>query len=525
MLKNIKTTSIDAKFLQLLLLFILISLGIALRLFDLTDQPIDFHSTRQLRGAIIARGMYYEMDLFLDDDLRDMAIRFWNSTGQYEPSILERLVALTYMLIGEEKFWIARIYNTIFWIIGGFVLFKLTQRMAINSLKFELPKRELIANWSALLALAYYLVLPFSVQASRSFQPDPLMVTGITITAFFAYRWSETRIWKWALLSGLLAGFTILTKAVSGFTVTGLLIALTIYAYYSDEKLGELRFKSIWKAIRSPQVWLMAGLTILPTAFYYLSRGDRAGEYFSTWTIALSHLLLEPWLYARWLNLVRTLVGIIPLIIAAVSIIIAKKRNRALLIGLWGGYIVYGLFLPYQMYTHNYYHLQLVSIIAISLTPVSTKLIQKILQTKILFQYFVAAGIIIFIMLSSWIALQPLYGQNYRNEPLYWQEIASYLPEDGKIIALTQDYGYRLMYYGWRKVILWPNQGEKNLSKLRNSEKDPYEYFGKKTDGVRYFLVTSFNQFEKQPTLQEILYENYPLIAENTGFLIFDLKQ
>ena len=45
----------------ILILAALLLSGLALRFYDLTDQPIDFHPTRQLRGAIIARGMYYEM--------------------------------------------------------------------------------------------------------------------------------------------------------------------------------------------------------------------------------------------------------------------------------------------------------------------------------------------------------------------------------------------------------------------------------------------------------------------------------
>ena len=38
---------------------LILAAGLALRLFDLTDQPLDFHPTRQLRSAIIERGMYY----------------------------------------------------------------------------------------------------------------------------------------------------------------------------------------------------------------------------------------------------------------------------------------------------------------------------------------------------------------------------------------------------------------------------------------------------------------------------------
>ena len=101
----------------------------------------------------------------------------------------------------------------------------------------------------------------------------------------------------------------------------------------------------------------------------------------------------------------------------------------------------------------------------------------------------------------SWQAVVPLYRENHRNEPAYWQEIASYLPSDGKIIALTQDYGYRLMYYGWRKVILWPNRGERAISSLRGSEKDFEVYFTKRTQDKSYFLITSFRQYEDQPAL------------------------
>jgi hypothetical protein len=43
----------------LLAVVVIFILGAALRLIDITDAPFDFHHTRQLRSAIIARGMYY----------------------------------------------------------------------------------------------------------------------------------------------------------------------------------------------------------------------------------------------------------------------------------------------------------------------------------------------------------------------------------------------------------------------------------------------------------------------------------
>ncbi len=121
----------------------------------------------------------------------------------------------------------------------------------------------------------------------------------------------------------------------------------------------------------SPQIWCMAALTVIPTGIYYLTRGGRVSEYFSSWTIALLHMLLEPLTYLRWINLVQTLVNPFALLLALSGIILARGRNLALLAGMWLGYIAYGFFLPYQMTSHSYYHLQLVPFVALSLVPVA----------------------------------------------------------------------------------------------------------------------------------------------------------
>ena len=79
------------------------------------------------------------------------------------------------------------------------------------------------------------------------------------------------------------------------------------------------------------------------------------------------------------------------------------------------------------------------------------------------------------------------------------------------------------MYYGWRKVTLWPNRGEQKLNKLRGDEKEFHNFFQKRTKDKRYFLITAFRQFDDQPTLQQTLYDNYPILAEGQGYIIFDL--
>ena len=95
-------------------------IGLLIRFYDLTDPPLDFHEARQLYSAVIARGMYYEMDRTAPEEKRELAIELWHSIRLLEPQIQERLVAATYLLVGEEHLWIARIYSSVFWVSACF---------------------------------------------------------------------------------------------------------------------------------------------------------------------------------------------------------------------------------------------------------------------------------------------------------------------------------------------------------------------------------------------------------------------
>jgi hypothetical protein len=548
----------------------LLVFGLTVRLFDLTDPPIDFHPTRQLRGAIVARGIYYQLPgqkaplppgLSLDE-ARQKAIAFKASAGQYEPPILESLVALTYQLLGAETAWIARIYTSFFWMIGGIGLFALARRLRASP-----PASGKIIDLAAAAALAFYLLLPFSVQASRSFQPDPGMVMGLILTAWALDAWAAAPLhgphpsrispgWRWAIAAGLLGGAAIFSKAVAAYILAGAAGTMLLWRLFAGARppAGEQTTaptgKPAW-AQTLLQAACMAFLMLAPTVIYTLLQGGRASEYFQSWTIALSHLLLQPATYLHWLDTLQGLLaglglslipgaqglrfieGWLVLLLALLGLLAAQGRSRALLLGLWGGYLLYGLFFPYQMYSHSYYHLAAIPICALSLAPAIQSALARLkqrssaaaaAQTAARTGKWLVAG-----LACLWIGLavvsntRLLAEENHRGEPAYWQEIAAQLPPQGKIIALTQDYGYRLMYYGWRKVSLWPNRGEQAIMALRGSQKDFEDLFAKRTADKSYFLITSFNQFEDQPDLQAKLNQDYPLLAGGQRYLIFDL--
>lgn len=484
-----------------LALALMLACGLAIRLYDLTDPPFDFHPTRQFRCAIIARGIYYQWLPTADEETRQTAVAFKNSMGIYEPPLLESLVALTYLFTGGERLWIARLYSSLFWVLGGWVLYSLARRM--SSIE------------GGLTALAFYLFLPFAVFASRSFQPDPWMVLWVILAAYGLARWSEDRRWGWAIFSGAAAGMAILVKAVAGYLVLGMAVAVV---------LSVLGFRS---AFKNKQVWVMAALSSLPSILYYgIGLHSRAVSYLSNWSIALSGMLLSPSFYMRWMLQLQNLVGVAPLLLGIAGMLLSRPVHRALLLGLWLGYLVYGLSLPHQITTHNYYSLQLVPVVALSIAPaatlVSTRLKEETFPWRALFVFACLIVLIYFLRTAQ----ATLSNQDFRKEPTFWQDVAAALPNDGRVVALTQDYGYPLMYYGWRKVTLWSTLAEMRLAELRGkAAREFHDEFETRTAGHRYFLITAMGQWSAQQPLRDWLLMNYRLIAQDDRYLIFDLAK
>jgi hypothetical protein len=476
-------------------------LGIGLRLYDLTDPPLDFHATRQLRSAIIARGFYYEMLPGADEEVSELAQSLAASLETYELPVFEWVVALTYRLVGGEHLWIARVYNTLFWGIAGYTLFLLARRLSNGD--------------GAIISLGYMMLLPFGIIASRSFQPDTLMVMWVVLATYCVHRWTETQSWKWTLAVGVTAGLAVLIKVFAVFPVAGLLIAAL---------LSSLGFRGCWK---NPKAFVMGVIAAaIPAAYYLLTIGDTANSFFSFWTLSFIPLLKQGWFYIRWIDFIDGLVNFELIILGLISVFLLTRRDRALVLGLWIGYLIYGLFVPYQIHTHEYYSLVLVPIVALSLAQVGSLILGKIEGEGKFWQGAALLVLVFSLALPAWTVRSGLLGKSYRGEPGGWALIGEALPDDGQIIALTHDYGNRLAYYGWKRVQIWPSLADNNLNVLRggNNGEDNARVFAEKTECCRYFLVTQFGELEKQAELKNILTTNFPVYAEGDGYQVFDLK-
>ncbi len=479
----------------------LLLLGFAVRMIDLRDAPFDFNPSRQLRGLIIARGLYYQLSPSSDPDIQQTVVVLGESIVDYEPRIFEGWIALTYKLAGGEVPWIPRAYSILFWTIGGAVLFALARRM--------------VSAEGAFVALGFYLFLPFGIYASRSFQPEPLMVMLLICAAYSAWRWSEEPTWKWAILTGFFAGWTVLEKVLVVFMVLGLLVAVFLHR------------PGLRAALKDRQVWVIVALTSLPSLIYYLIVLDAQSSqsYLSTYFLSLAPLLFSPEFYVRWLLRLEDLIPLTLIFLGLMTFLAARPLPRSMLLGLWVGYFIYGLTVPHQTITHDYYHLQLVPVVALSLAPIGDWLFNRITEQGKFWQSAFILVLLVSIFYPVWIARSTLLGVSYADQPTYWQTVGEALPVNGKVIALTSLYGQPLAYYGVRRVALWPTTAEQELAELRGRPPQEVQaFFANKVEGRDFFLITAFGQLDDQPELKAILYDNYPIYAQGDSYIIFDLR-
>ena len=472
-------------------------LGLGLRLYDLTDPPLD-SAYRQLHAAIIARGMYYQMLPGADPALRQAAIELWHYEDVFEPPIFERIVAITYLAAGGEHLWIPRLFAILFWMVGGVALFLLS--------------RKLTSLEGSIVALAFYMVLPFGVLLSRRFQPDPFMVMWIMLAALALYNWHEKRDLKSAVWVGLVCAVAVVIKVFAVFIIAPMAIAMVLIS-------GKLK-----QSLRNIHIWVMAGIMIaIPAVIYFVLRPDTQG-YLSFWSTSFIGMLIQPSFYVRWLELLNTLFGGLVVIIALAGVLVAKPKARALLVCMWMGYLLFGLFEPWQISTHDYYSLVLVPILALSLAPIAAAFFERLSQQAGIWKFLFVGVALLSLAIPSWNVRLDLVKSDSRINWMAWTNLGKSIPKDGNMIALTDDYGTFVEYFGWRTVKLWPTTQDLSLVAARGGNTEPnFELnFTQQTQDMKYFLVTAVYDLNNQPALKDYLYSHYTF-TEGDGYILFDL--
>ena len=495
----------NKRWIRIVLVSVILLIGVGTRLVNLSNPPLDFASTRQLHSLILARGYYYSMDLPSTRSLPAQQRQFGITAGQQElivePTFFEHLTAYTYALMGQENFEIPRLYSIFFWVLGGIPLYLLAKKfMHVNG---------------ALAALAFYELLPFGVIASRSFQPDPLMILLILWALYFQYQWSEEDTLKNALAASILTGLAVLVKSTAVFFVGVPFIGFVL--------VGGWR-----KALKNWRVYMMAAISLLPDVIYTVlsaTIGNNSGSIFGS--RFFPELYIQPHWYQSWFMMAKSVVDYIPLFIAVLAFFLFPKDKSRILYGcLWIGYFLQGFVFSYHIYTHNYYQLPLIPMAALGFGLIFSLIMQRIeaLKPNTLARLFMAGVLAFSVALVVLKSRTELKADDYHYEETYWKKLGDKIGQSTPIIALTHDYGYRLSYWGFLKPNLWDTQGDQVVERLSGTTAESFDQeFAEKTKGCDYFLVTLINDFNSQQNLHDYLLANYPY-EQGEGYYLFDLR-
>lgn len=487
----------------LLVLFLLV--GVAVRVIDFNDLPLDFAPTRQLHSLIMARGIYYEFNIpqteTIPESVRNFGITVGNAEPRIEPPVMEYLVSLTYLLIGGENIFVGRFYAILFWVLGGIPFFLIMKKISsVNG---------------AFAALAIYLFMPFGIIASRAFQPDPLMVFGILIALYFQLRWMENDSIKNTILAGIFTGIVVLVKATSVFFVGVPMVGIVL-------SMG------IKKWIKNWHIYLIALLALVPALLFNVisaTVGGNAGSIFGA--RFFPSLFIDPKWYLRWFMTAKSVVNYFPLIIGLLAFFLIKKKEyRVIYACLWLGYLLFGFTFAYHIYTHNYYHLPLIPMVAIGFGVLFDVVYKKLeeLNPHWFPQLIIACILLMSVGLCIFKARSDLLESSYRHEAVYWQQLGEKIGMNKAVIALTHDYGYRISYWGFINPKLWLTRGDQVVYELSGATNPEFEaLFKQETEGKDYFLVTLISDFEAQTDLHDHLLSNYSY-EQGDGYYLFDLK-
>jgi hypothetical protein len=163
-------------------------------------------------------------------------------------------------------------------------------------------------------------------------------------------------------------------------------------------------------------------------------------------------------------------------------------------------------------------------VVALGLVPIIEAVAVRVSRETRWLKAALIAIVVFVVSYQAWIARSDLVAQaaDYRREPAYWENMAKAVPVNANLIGLTQDYGYRLMYYGWRKIVLWPYVN--GLTEAKGTSFNAQAKFSELVAGRDDFLVTASGQLDAQPELKKIL-DGYTVIEQGDGFVLYDLHK
>jgi 4-amino-4-deoxy-L-arabinose transferase-like glycosyltransferase len=460
----------------------------------------------QYRSAMIARSIYFRLVDDIPEWRRDAnSNSLQNLTIKNllvrEPPLTEFIAAAGYWLIGREDLRIPRLLITLYWLVGGFFLFKIAQRWTSCS--------------AAIVATSFYLFVPIAVIISISFQVDSLMIMMFLISIHAILNYSDEQTWKKLVLAALWTGLAFLVRPLILFALSGAFLGLAIYQAKGFRSLFEKK------------LFVFFIISYAPLIFYYGYQILITGNLMEQAEVSfLPQLWLTKGYWLDWLQTSTSTIGLTPILAAAIGIPLAHRRAfRAILIGLWLGYIIFCLFFTYHIRFAGYYHLQLIPIVALSFAPLVSIFIEYIrrVNNRWYWSFFYFAAVFL-LFLTNYRQTNNLIHTSTPIENMeIAQEIGEIVNHSSRTVYIASYYGWPLEYYAELTGTYWPRMiSDTDLALGRDLVLSITDRMDQLWFVPEYFVITSMREFYTYHNdLKEYLEGNCQLVKEREQYLIY----
>ncbi|HZW83626.1 MAG TPA: glycosyltransferase family 39 protein [Candidatus Deferrimicrobium sp.] len=226
--------------------WIILIVGLGLRLYGITNPLLDAHAWRQADTASMAAN-------FLEHGFMPLIPQL-NYDGpppnyvELEFPLSSLLISLTWKIAGQLD-WLARAVEVIF--------------SGATMLIIYLLGEELYDRKSGLIAISFFALNPMAIYFGRTVMPESSMIFFMTATVLFIVKWRKQQKSVWLLASALMFALAVLSK------LPALLIGVPLFVVLLD-KYG-------WRILKSKPAWIFVFIGLLPPLIYY-----SAANYYAT---------------------------------------------------------------------------------------------------------------------------------------------------------------------------------------------------------------------------------------------------
>ncbi|HEX4472778.1 MAG TPA: glycosyltransferase family 39 protein [Nocardioides sp.] len=417
-------------------------LGLALRLHGLSAVPWDFHPTRQLYDALMARHFWTSLGGVPAPGTAAAVAA--TRPGIIEPPLVQGAAALLWRLQGHPDLMAIRLALAVIWVLAAVPMAAAASRLS--------------SRLGGLAATVVWLFAPIGVLASRSFQPDSLMMSLLPVTLYLLLVRADRDTSRTHLAAVSAAAVTIFVKSTAGFVVVPLMVVLRSgreAPWWRDWRLAV----DVGVAVLPAALWLVLGGPLGITA------NDSSDRFHP-------RLLTTAGFWRDWLTQASAAVGITGLVVIGVGLVLARGRLRAVLAAALGGYAATGLVLSYHYATHSYYHLPLLLALALGFASVATWVGERVRERRLV--PVLTAGLLVVAWCVESVFLPS--GSVLRHSAPTWdariaaaQEAGARLGHSTDVVFVSDDYGGSAEWWGGLAGVAWPNTGDLYTERLRGA--------------------------------------------------------